>query len=102
MCLRRTSHLRAELRRRQTVDVSRSTPYTVANRKDLAALNEEDFGIGGDEEDELQAALAIESGALEFARKQILNTTDFEREVCFVGAYVVCHLIQIIIFFNLS
>ncbi|CAH8493360.1 unnamed protein product [Schistosoma haematobium] len=84
LCLRRTSHLRAELRRRQTVDVNRSTPYTVANRKDLAALNEEDFGIGGDEEDELQAALAIESGALEFARKQILNTTDFEREPLWV------------------
>ncbi|XP_018645529.1 LOW QUALITY PROTEIN: hypothetical protein Smp_163040 [Schistosoma mansoni] len=83
LCLRRTSHLRAELRRRQTVDVSRSTPYTVANRKDLATLNE-DFGIGGDEEDELQAALAIESGALEFARKQILNTTDFEREPLWV------------------
>ncbi|CAH8493175.1 unnamed protein product [Schistosoma rodhaini] len=84
LCLRRTSHLRAELRRRQTVDVSRSTPYTVANRKDLATLNEEDFGIGGDEEDELQAALAIESGALEFVRKQILNTTDFEREPLWV------------------
>nr|CAH8823220.1 unnamed protein product [Trichobilharzia regenti] len=72
ICLRRTSHLRAELRRRRSADVNSST-----NCKD-------DFGIGGDEADELQAALAIESGALEFARKQILNTADFEREPLWV------------------
>ncbi|CAH8468150.1 unnamed protein product [Schistosoma turkestanicum] len=86
LCLRRTNHLRAELRRRQTVDVNRSTtPYVVVvNGNDLTTLNEEDFGIGGDEDDELQAVLAIESGALEFARQQILNTSDFERQPIWV------------------
>ncbi|TNN18940.1 Nuclear pore complex protein isoform 2 [Schistosoma japonicum] len=84
LCLRRTSHIRAELRRRQTVDVSRSTPYSAVSGNDLATMNWTDFGIGGDEEDELQAALAIESGALEFARKQVLNTPEFEREPLWV------------------
>ncbi|KAK4473719.1 hypothetical protein MN116_002615 [Schistosoma mekongi] len=84
LCLRRTSHIRAELRRRQSVDVSRSTTYPTVGGNDLATMNGGDFGIGGDEEDELQAALAIESGALEFARKQVLNTPEFEREPLWV------------------
>ncbi|CAH8459245.1 unnamed protein product [Heterobilharzia americana] len=84
LCLRKTSHLRAELRRRRNVDVSRSAPNTGVSENVLTSISEKDFGIGGDEEDELQAASAIESGALEFARKNVLNTPNFERETLWV------------------
>lgn len=81
VCLRRTNNVRSELRRRfYSENIS-----LVNNGNDEASniLTDEDFGIGCDDEDEIQAANAIESGALEFARKHLLAIKCFDREVCY-------------------
>lgn len=80
ICLRRTVHLRQELSRRQQNQLTRSpttspTPGGADNRN----LVDDSYGI--DEDEELQAAMGIEAGALEFIRKRLLQVAGFDREV---------------------
>ncbi|TPP63753.1 hypothetical protein FGIG_01795 [Fasciola gigantica] len=80
ICLRRTVHLRHELSRRQQNQLTRSpTTSPTPGGSDNRNLVDNSYGV--DEDEELQAAMGIEAGALEFIRKRLLQVVGFDREV---------------------
>ncbi|VDP78337.1 unnamed protein product [Echinostoma caproni] len=86
ICLRRTVHLRHELSRRDQNQLTRSPTTSPipgqmggSGTDNRNAVDDNSYGV--DEDEELQAAIAIESGGLEFLRKRLMQVNGFDREV---------------------